>query len=86
MLGHRRGVKMPLHRLIDGEEFQPEHLQAMGRAFDETLSALNLKNRSDPIVELVARQIILLAERGERDPNRLRDLTVKALTTNMGAA
>jgi hypothetical protein len=86
MAGHRRGVKMPLHRLIDGEEFQPEHLQAMGRAFDETLSALDLKDRSDPIVEMIARQIILLAERGERDPDRLRDLTIKALTANIGAA
>ena len=72
---------MPLYRLIDGEEFQPEHLEAMGRAFEETLSTLNLKDRSDPIVELVARQIISLGERGERDPNRLRDLTIKALTT-----
>jgi hypothetical protein len=31
---------MPLYRLIDGEKLQPEHLQAMDRAFDDAFERL----------------------------------------------
>jgi hypothetical protein len=34
---------------------------------------LGLTDRTDPVTELVAKKIIELANRGERDPLRLRD-------------
>ena len=71
---------MPIHRLLEGEAFQPEHIQAMGRAFEEALGKLGLKDRSDPLVELVAKKIIELGQQGERDPTKLRDLAIKSLT------
>jgi len=52
----------------------------MGKAFDETLTTLGLVDRDDPIAELVAEKIIETAQEGERDPARLRDLAVTALT------
>ena len=72
---------MPIYRLFEGEAFQPEHIQAMSHAFEETLGKLSLKDRSDPLVELVAKKIIELGQQGERDPGRLRDGAVRALTT-----
>jgi hypothetical protein len=41
------------------------------------LRALNLTDRDDPLTTRVAKVIIGLAKDGERDPARLRDLTLK---------
>jgi hypothetical protein len=41
---------------------------------------LRLVDRDDPATTLVARTIIDLAKRGERDPARLRDAAVASLS------
>ena len=57
--------------------FEPEHIQAMQRAFDAVCARLELSTgRGDRVTELVAWRIIELARAGERDTNRL---TVRAL-------
>jgi hypothetical protein len=43
-------------------------------------AARELSDRADPATELVAGTIVELAERGERDPARLRDQVVKSLS------
>jgi hypothetical protein len=43
----------------------------MGVAFDNACRALRLSDRTDRATELVAKKIIELAQRGERDPHRL---------------
>jgi hypothetical protein len=48
-------------------------------AFEDTLRALGLVDREDPMTLLVARHVIALAKAGERDPVQLRDLTLKAI-------
>ena len=52
----------------------------MVTAFEDALRELGLSDRADPATELVARKIIELAERGERDPARLRDQVVRSLS------
>jgi hypothetical protein len=52
----------------------------MVTAFEDALRELRLTDRADPATELVARKIIELAERGERDPARLRDRVVRSLS------
>ena len=47
---------------------------------DRHLVALSLENRDDPVAKLVAMKIIELGQRGERDPERLRDYAVRAFT------
>ena len=69
---------MPIYRLLQNSGFQPEHIEAMGTAFEEVLLKLELLDRSDPKAELIARKIIELGQQGERDPVRLRDLAVQA--------
>jgi hypothetical protein len=43
----------------------------VGVAFEAALSALRLTDRSDPIVAIVAKQIIALAKAGQSNPDRL---------------
>jgi hypothetical protein len=45
-------------------------------AFEAALRELKLVDRTDPATELVAKRIIDLAQRGERDPQRLRQAGV----------
>ena len=55
---------MPIRRLLEhNDAFSPEDVQILLGVFDDTLRALNLTDR----------------ERGERDPDRLRDLVLKTL-------
>lgn len=59
---------MPILRFLDSNSvFGPDDLRAMTAAFDSALTKLGLKDRTDPATELVAKRIIALAKRGERD-------------------
>ena len=51
----------------------------METAFEDALRELGLVDRNDPATLMVARRIFELAERGERNPTRLRDGAVKSL-------
>jgi hypothetical protein len=41
---------------------------------------LRLKDRADPATETIAKKIIELAQRGERDPVRLRERAIRCLS------
>jgi hypothetical protein len=72
-IGERRGAgAMPIYRLIKEAVFDPEHITAMTTAFEDALRNLGLVDRSDPLVESVAKKIVDAAKMGERDPERLR--------------
>jgi len=65
----------------EGGSFGPDEIGVMTAAFDQILDDLRLwkrddgssVDRGDPVVTLVAKRIIELAKKGERDPTRLRD-------------
>jgi hypothetical protein len=73
------GGALPIRPLIENEAFDPEAVQVIAAAFEDALRELGLSDRSDPLVELVARRIITFARQGERDPVKLRDLALKSL-------
>jgi hypothetical protein len=71
---------VPIRRLLEhNDAFSPEDVQVLLGAFDDTLRALNLTDRERPLTMMVAKLIIEFAKKGERDPDRLRDLVLKAL-------
>jgi hypothetical protein len=71
---------MPIRLLLEhGHAFTPEDVKVLIEAFEETLRALKLADREDPLTMTVAKLIIEFAKEGDRDPNRLRDLVVKTL-------
>jgi hypothetical protein len=60
--------------------FDPEATHNLCVAFDNVCSTIAENDRSEFVKELIARQVIALAERGERDPHRLAD----AVTSSLG--
>jgi hypothetical protein len=72
------GGAVPIYRLLENEPFQPEHVALMGNVFDDILHTLGLVDREDPITRMIARKVIELAQAGERDPGRLKRLTLEA--------
>jgi hypothetical protein len=72
------GGAVPIYRLLENEPFEPEHVALMGNVFDDVLQTLGLIDREDPITKLIAMKVIELAQTGERDPARLKQLTLEA--------
>jgi hypothetical protein len=52
----------------------------LSKAFETVLSKLGLVARDDPVTMEVAKLIIELAKKGERDPGRLSALALKLLS------
>jgi hypothetical protein len=72
---------MPIRLLLEHDHaFTPEDVKVLIDAFEDTLRALRLQDREDPLTKAVAKIIIQLAKDGERDPTRLRDLALKAVS------
>ena len=70
---------MPINRLLEHEAFGPEDINVLAKAFEDTLSALGVLHRDDPLTELIAKKIIECARTGEREPIRLRDRALNSL-------
>jgi len=70
---------MPIGPYLDGQYFDPETRRLMGVAFEMTLAALRLEDRSDPIVAIIADKIVKLANSGERDANSFCERTLAEL-------
>ncbi len=63
---------------IGEANFDPTAIAAMTTAFHTVCDALLLVDREDPIIEIVALKVIEIARTGERAPERIRDLTLRA--------
>jgi hypothetical protein len=65
---------MPIYRLLKNHAFGPDDVEVLARAFEAALSQLQVTDRNHPTAELVAKRIFELAQQGERNPDRLREL------------
>jgi hypothetical protein len=70
---------MAIYRLLRDTTFEPEAVEAMGRAYESLLKDLGLADRTDPLTEIVAREILKIASRGERNPAEIRAKVLSAL-------
>ena len=70
---------MPFRHLIQDATFDPAAIEIMSAAYEGVCKALNLVDRDDPLTVLVAKKIIELASRGERDPDLICREALKAL-------
>ena len=59
--------------------FRPEEIERITTAYEDTLRALGLADRTDPITEIIAKKIIEVAQTGERDPLRIRAQAITEL-------
>ena len=70
---------MAIYRLTQHSAFGPDEIALMHEAYEAALVKLDLKDRSDPMTEVVARSVILLTQSGEKNPARICELAVQAL-------
>jgi len=68
---------MPITPYLAHQAFEPEVIETMSAAFVAACEALHLKVGDDPATRFVAETVIKLAQRGIRDPNVLRKMTLK---------
>jgi hypothetical protein len=64
-------------RFSDG--FAPEVVKAMMAAFDKACDALGLTRTHDGATEFLAKMIVKQARTGERNPDKLCEMTLRAL-------
>ena len=70
---------MTIYRLLRNTTFGPEEIERLVTAYEETLRALGLKDRSDPITQLVAEKIIAVGRLGIEDPAEISKVALKEL-------
>jgi len=72
---------MAIYKLIQNTAFEPKDIERLVTAYEQTLRTLRLKDRSDPITQLVAEKIIAIGRLGIEDPAEISGLALKELTT-----
>ena len=70
---------MTVYRLLENTAFGPEEIERLVAAYEKTLRALGLKDRNDPITQLVAEKIIAVGRLGIEDPAEISKLALKEL-------
>ncbi|MDA9398781.1 hypothetical protein [Bradyrhizobium sp. CCBAU 45389] len=68
-----------IHQLIQDAAVEPEMVSRITKAYAQTLHALCVKDRDDPLTEMVAKKIIKVAQSGVHDPAEISALAIKEL-------
>jgi hypothetical protein len=67
-----------LYNLLQNGAFDPANITLM-TAFADALRVLHLKNRDDPIIEMIAKKLIEITQTGEPDPIAISRLALTQL-------
>jgi hypothetical protein len=73
------GASMAIYRLFQKLPMGPEEITRLGSAYELTLKALGLKDRNDPITEIIAKKIIEIGQTGVKEPAQISAIAVKDL-------
>ena len=73
--------RLAIYRLLEEFAFGPDAIKAMTTAYHAALKTLRVADSASPMAELLAKNIVDVARRGERDPIRLHE---KALGPDIG--
>lgn len=70
---------MPIRSFLEGEVFEPEITEIMGKALIAACKALGLRVQDDPATRLLASRIIEAARHGIHDLELLRAAALEGL-------
>ena len=70
---------MTIYRLLENTTFGPEEIERLVKAYEQTLRALGLIDRSDLVTLLVAEKIIAVGRFGIEDPAEISKLVLHEL-------
>jgi hypothetical protein len=73
------GASVAIHRLLQSAAFGPDDIEGMVQAYELALLRLGLRDRSDPLTEIVAKLIIDVAQTGEKKPEKICTLALRIL-------
>jgi hypothetical protein len=57
----------------------PKKVSLLTKAYEQTLHTLCVKDRDDPLTEMIAKTIINIAQTGIKDPAKISALAIKEL-------
>jgi hypothetical protein len=70
---------MAIYRIFQNTPMEPEQIARLSAAYEQTLKALGLKDRNDPLTEMIAKKIIEIGQTGVKEPARIAALTIEGL-------
>ena len=70
---------MPIYRLLQNLPMGPEEVNRMTTAFDKALRTIGIKDRNDPMAEMIAKKVVEIAQTGVRDPAEISAQAIREL-------
>jgi hypothetical protein len=70
---------MAIRRLLQNSPMLPEEIGRLVGTYQQTLRTLRLKDRRDPITEMVAEKVFEIGQTGVGDAAEISRLAIKAL-------
>jgi hypothetical protein len=70
---------MAIYRLLKNSILEPEEIARITEAYEKALHTLSVKDRDDPLTEMIARKIIKIAQTGVHDAAQLSALAITEL-------
>jgi hypothetical protein len=73
------GCQMAIYRLLRNSPLKPEEISRLEAAYEQALRTLCVKDRDDPLTEMIAKKIIKIAKTGIHDPIQIAARVIKEL-------
>jgi hypothetical protein len=70
---------MAIYRLLRNSPLKAEEISRLEAAYEQALHTLCVKDRDDPLTEMVAKKIIKIAQTGIHDPAQIAARAIKEL-------
>ncbi|MGX1167924.1 hypothetical protein AB7M16_004190 [Bradyrhizobium sp. USDA 372] len=70
---------MAIYRHLQTGGLAPKQIACITKAYEQTLRTLCVKDRDDPLAELVAKTIIKIAQSGIKDPAKISAQAISKL-------
>lgn len=70
---------MGIYKLLQNTRLGPEEIVRLKSAYELALEALSVKDRDDPLTQLVARNVIEIGQSGVEDPAEISKLAIELL-------
>lgn len=70
---------MAIYRLLKNCTMEPNEISRISEDYEEALRILCVKDRDDPLTEMIAKRIIKIAQTGIKDAAQISALAIKEL-------
>jgi hypothetical protein len=68
-----------IHRLLQNVALGPEEIDRLSKAYEQALRTIGVKERGDPLTELIAKKIIEIGKTGLKDPAKISAQAIREL-------